>query len=241
MGVAQLATGAEAGDLLAAVAGQLKTPLSVIARQAELAQLAGQASAANPAVVQAQADAALQLVDSYLLGLQLLREQTQLALEPVSVSSTMVDIAHALDRFARQYGVVIQLETPGHFRPIMAHAGGLRAALLSLGYGLVEAQAAQEVTRRRTLRLVTHRTPQGIVAGMYGAYDGVCADQWRAALRLCGRAAQPFTALAAGSSAGLFVADTILRFMDSRLHVGNHARQRGLAAMLSPSLQLQLV
>jgi K+-sensing histidine kinase KdpD len=236
-----MAMGAHAGDLLAAVAEQLKVPLTVIARQAELAQLTGAEHAADPALVRTQADAALQLVDSYLLGLQLMREQTQLELEPVSVSSTVVDIAHALTRFASQYGVDIQVEVTGRFQPVMAHARGLRAALLSLGYGLVEAQATQEDKRLRRLRIVTHRTPRGIVAGMYGTYDGVCAAQWRTALALCGQASQPFTALGAGSSAGLFVADTILRSMDSRLHVGNHGRQRGLAAMLHPSQQLQLV
>jgi len=241
MVTASSAMGAPAGDLLAAVAEQLKVPLTVIARQAELAQLTGQPQAADPGLVRTQAEAALQLVDSYLLGLQLMREQTQLELEPVSVSSTIMDIAHALTRFAAQYGVDIQVEVAGRYQPVMAHARGLRAALLSLGYGLVEAQATHEDKRLRKLRLAMHRTPQGIVAGMYGAYDGLCAAQWRTALNLCGRASQPFTTLSSGSSAGLFVADTILRSMDSRLHVGHHARQRGLATMLHPSRQLQLV
>src|SRR6185503_14304070 len=134
MRAAHIATGAEAGDLLAAVAEQLKVPLTVIARQAELAQLTGTTGAADPVLVRAQADAALQLVDSYLLGLQLMREQTRLELEPVSVSSTVVDIAHALTRFANQYGVDIEVAITGRFQPVMAHAKGLRAALLSLGY-----------------------------------------------------------------------------------------------------------
>ncbi len=230
-----------AGDVLAAVAEQLKVPLTVIARQAELAHMAGRTQAADPLLVQTQADAALQLVDSYLLGLQLLREQTQLQLEPVSVPSTIVDIAHTLTRFAKQYNVDIEVDITGRYQPVMAHARGLRAALLSLGYGLVEAQAAIEDQRRRRLRLAMHRTPGGIVTGMYGTYNTICAAQWRTALQLCGRAAQPFGTLAPGSGAGLFVADTILRCMDSRLHVGHHARQRGLAAMLHPSRQMQLV
>lgn len=230
-----------ADDLLAAVAEQLKIPLTIIARQAELAQLTGNTQAADPGLVRTQADAALQLVDSYLLGLQLLREQTHLELEPVSVSSTLTDIAHALTRFAAQYRVDIQVDIAGRYQPVMAHARGLRAALLSLGYGLVEAQGDGQDGRRRILRIATHRTPRGIVAGMYGAYNGLCAAQWRMALGLCGQAAQPCTALGGGSSAGLFVADTILRSMNSRLQVGNHAGKRGLAAMLHPSMQLQLV
>ncbi len=235
-------SGAGVDDLLAAVAEQLKMPLTVISRQAELAQLRGAAAVLDADLLRAQADAALQLVDSYLLGLELLREQSQLELEPVSISSTLVDAAHALSGFARQHGVQIEVEVAGKFRPVMAHGRGLRAALLSLGYGLVEAHAASGNGKCPAIvRMATHRTPQGIIAGIYGGYDDVRAGEWRTALDLCGRATQPFTGLAAGSGAGLFVADTIFRSMATRLHVGRHGHERGLAAALQPSQQMQLV
>jgi K+-sensing histidine kinase KdpD len=240
MQLAAAEAGTEWGDLLSAVAEQLKVPLTVISRQAELGQLTGSTDVAGTALMRTQADAALQLVDSYLLGLELLRSQAQLELEPVSVSSTLVDTAHALTRFAREYNVDIEVEVGGKYEPVMAHARGLRAALLSLGFGLVEALAAND-GKRQCLKLATHRTPQGIITGVYGVGDGLQAAQWRNALKLIGRAQQPLTGLSAGTGAGLFVADTIFKGMASQLRVGLWQHQRGLAATLQPSRQLQLV
>jgi len=227
-----------AAELLASVAEQLKVPLTTIARQAELSQLTDQAMDAG--LLQTQATVALTLVDSYLLGLQLLEAQGSLALEPVSVASTLYEVAHQLHGFARTYGVTLDLTIDGRYEPVMAHRAGLCAALTSLGYALVEAQAAQSAGGRR-LHFAVHRGAGGIVAGLYGSYESLGSAQLRSALALCGRARQPFTALAATSSAGIFVADTILQAMTTRLRVARHQHQTGLAATLLPSHQLQLV
>jgi hypothetical protein len=232
--------GTEWGDLLSAVAEQLKVPLTVISRQAELCELTGRLDD-TPQLMRTQADAALQLVDSYLLGLELLRGQTSLELEPVSVSSTLVDTAHALTRFAKQYDVAVDVVVGGKYEPVMAHARGLRAALLSLGFGMIEAMAGGDDGQSRCLKLATHKTPHGIITGVYGAGDSLQAGQWRTALQLMGHAQQPFTGLSASTGAGLFVADTIFKGMASQLRVGLWQRQRGLAATLQPSRQLQLV
>lgn len=231
---------AEMNDLLLSVAEQLKVPLITIARQAELGQVTGSVDISEIVAIQTQADAALTLVDSYLLGLELLREQTSLALEPVSVSSTLVDTAHDLYRYARQYGIKLELDVAGKYAPVMAHPHGLQSALLSLGYALVEAQAVQE-DGDRTLLLAAHRTSHGVVAGVYGNYPDVHAEQWHKALELCGRARQPFAALSSGSGAGLFVADAILQAMSTRLRVGRHLKQVGLSTTLQASRQLQFV
>lgn len=230
-------------DLLSSVAEQLKVPLTIIARQAEVSQLVDPAAAQQGIMrdVRVQADAALNLVDSYLLGLQLLREQGTLLLEPVSVSSMLVDTAHALDRYAKQYDVDLELRIGGKYEPVMAHPLGLRAALLSLGYTLIESQAAQQRTHRHQLSLAAHRTRHGIVAGVYGRYEDVSAAEWRRALTLYGRVQQPFMTLSGGSGAGLFVANTILQAMSARLRVGRYQRQSGLATTLLPSQQLQFV
>ncbi len=241
MAGASKGAGTTVDDLLLSVAEQLKIPLTVIARHAELGQVTGDTSLVDSATIRVQADAALQLVDSYLLGMQLLREQSVLPLEPVSISSLLVDVAHTLERFAQQYGVHLELSIAGKYQPVMASGRGLRAALLSLGFALVEAQAAQTHRKPRRVTLAAHRTPHGIITGMYGEYEALEPEQWRTALRLQGKAAQPFRALTPGSGAGLFVADAILRAMDSHLRVGRHDGQTGLAATLQPSQQLQFV
>lgn len=136
----------------------------------------------------------------------------------------------------------LEVEIGGRFGPVMSHPNGLRAALLSLGFALVEAQASQELQGKpRRVVLATHRTPLGIVTGIYGQYEALSSARWRAALGLVGKARQPLTNLTPGSGAGLFVADTIMRSMHTRLRVGRYHRQSGLAATLQLSQQLRFV
>jgi hypothetical protein len=226
----------EATQLLRSVAEQLKMPLSTIARQAELGQLTGDAGMVDLQSIRTHAAAALTLVDSYLLGLQLMRDQSVLQLEPVSVSSTLVDTAHELDSFARQYGTKLELHVAGRYEPVMAHPAGLKAALLALGYALLEGYPM----RNGRLTLAVHRTPRGIATGLYGDYERLNAVEWRRALLLRDKAPQPLTMLA-GNGAGLFVADTIFQAMATRLRVGKHLKQQGLATTLQPSQQLSFV
>lgn len=232
---------ARTGNLLLSVAEQLRAPLTVIARQAELGQLTGQLELTDASAIHMQATAALTLVDSYLLGLDLMNRQTKLDLEPVSIASTLADAAHDLSLFAGHYNVQLEVEVEGRYGPVMGHAQGLRAALLSLGFALVEAQAAQDAKGPKRVVMATHRTPHGIVTGVYGQYEKLNAEQWRAALGLVGRARQPIAVLSAGSGAGLFVADAILRSMETHLRVGRFHHQSGLAATFKPSQQLTIV
>jgi hypothetical protein len=224
-------------QLLRSVADQLKQPLTAIARQAELGQLTGDSSLVDLSAVRTHATAALTLVDCYLLGLQLVRDQASLALEPVSVSSTLVEIAHELDGFARQYGTTLELRIAGKYEPVMAHRTGLKSALLALGYALLEGYPL----KGGHLTLAVHRTPHGIVTGLYGNYEQLSAAHWRKALELHGKAPQPFSALCAGNGAGLFVAEAILQAMSTRLRVGKHQNQQGLATTLQASQQLSIV
>jgi hypothetical protein len=227
----------DATQLLRSVADQLKLPLTAIARQAELGQLTGDPSKVDLAAVRIHATAAMTLVDCYLLGLELHREQAALALEPVSVSSTLVDVAHELSDFAKQYGATLDVRIAGKYEPVMAHRTGLKSALLALGYSLLEGypSVGGQVT------LAVHRTPHGLVTGLYGNYEQLSPAYWRQALALQGRVPQPFGALCSGSGAGLFVAETILQAMATRLRVGRHQNQRGLATTLQPSQQLRIV
>jgi hypothetical protein len=231
--------GGETTRLLLSVAEQLKAPLTVIARQMELAPLSK--DGVDPKLVHSQATAALTLVDSYLLGVELMANQGELQLEPVSVSSMLVDAAHQLEQYARQYDIDIELAIAGRYEPVMAHKAGLKAALTSLGYALIGSQAAQHTTTgRQRIILAGHRNSHGIVTGMYGstAMDG---NELRKALQLCGKARQPFASLLGSSSAGVFVADALAQAMDSKLRVGHHGRQSGLAITFQPSKQLQFV
>lgn len=222
--------------LLRSVAEQLKSPLTTIVRQTELGQLGEEVNLAGLLTIQTHAAAALNIVDSYLLGLQLIQAQQELPLEPVSVSSVLTDIAHELSRFAEQYDIQLELHVAGRYEPVMAHRQGLHAALLALGYALIESHPAED----GRLRLAVHRTPHGIVTGLYGRYEQLDTGLWRKARPLVGRAPRPFSAIH-GSGAGLFVADAILQAMATRLRVSKYDKQRGFVATFLPSQQLHFV
>lgn len=224
--------------LLRSIAEELKLPLIQIAREAELGSYTG-ASEIDLSRIQTSADMALLLVDSYLLGLHLTDMQTELQLEPVSISSVLTDTAHSLSRFAQQYDVQLELRSSGKYGPVMAHVAGLKAALVSLGYSMVSLPPRSE--GRRQVMLGIHQSSRGLVAGFYGDFDLLAHAQLRQAQLLCGRARQPFRALSGNSAAGVFVADLIFRAMHSGLGVSRHLKHTGLAATLEPSRQMVLV
>jgi hypothetical protein len=225
--------------LLRSVAEELKLPLLQIGRDAELQNLTSANIAADLKRIQNNADMALLLVDSYLLGLELNEAQAELMLEPVSLSGALDDAAHSLSQFAKQYDTTLELASSGRYGPVMAHAIGLKAALVSLGYALVS--VTQEETSRRQIVLGIHRSSSGLVAGVYGDFDNLAHAHLKQARMLCGRARQPFRMLSSGSAAGVFVADTIFQAMHTKLNVSNHQKHTGLAATLQPSRQLVLV
>lgn len=226
--------------LLRSIAEQLKTPMMYIARQAELSHLAETALPQTFLNMQSNADMALRLIDSYILGLELSEKQMSLELEPVSLSSVLYDVAHDLTPLAKQRNTDIELVLAGKYGQVMANTQGLVAAFYSLGSVLSEA-CAEENSRGR-LRIAAHRSTRGVVAGMY--LDGIPSLQTtiHGARKLRHSfTRQPFAKLTAGTGAGIFIADTILSCMDVRLRAGKFHGKHGMAATLQPSRQLQLI
>lgn len=226
-------------QLLLSLAEQLKLPFLQIARQAELAELAPKVD--TLADIRTAADGALKLLDNYILGVQLAGQPTELfSTEPVSVSSVLYDAGAELLPLARAYDVRVDLKIDGRFGPVMAHRRGLQAALVSLGYALIEALPASDMSQLR-LQLSAHRCRYGIVAGVYCDAEHLTAQTLRQGRRLYGQTRQPLTQVSPGSGAGIFVADAILQAMRSQLTTSRHHNLRGLAAVLQPNPQLQLV
>ena len=226
--------------LFLALAEELKLPLMHIARSAELQQT-GAAPADGLQDIRQTADMSLQLLDSYLMSLRLsFLPAGQLELEPISVPAVLHDTAGQLRHVARQYGVVLDLHVQGRYEPVLANRQALQGALASLGYALIEALPASGVSNMR-LQLATHRTKDGIVAGVYGELDGLTPQLFRRARELQGVVRQPLVSVVPGSGAGIFIADAILGAMSARLRVGRHGNVPGFAVTLPASEQLQLI
>lgn len=226
-------------QLLLSVVEQLKLPLMNIARYAEL--VGHQPDAAELDIIRITADATLQLLDSYILGIQLAGQESEsFEIEPVSVSSVLYDAGNQLQPIAKAYGVELDLQIDGKYGPVMAHRRGLQAALVSLGYSLVEALPAMEVPQLK-LELSAHRCRYGIVAGLYCETEQVTTQALRLGRQLYGRARQPLGGISHTSGAGVFVADAILQSMKSQLTVSHHRKMHGLGAVLPLNPQLQFI
>ena len=224
-------------QLLLSVAEQLKLPLLQIARQAEIGLLTKDTDLRT---IQTTADAALRLLDNYVLGVRLALDEQLLTIEPVSVSAVLYDSGQELSRLAQNYGVDLELHIGGRFGTVMANRVGLQSALVSLGAALIEALPALEQPQLK-LQLATHRCRYGIVAGLYSDTQQLTIDALRHGRQLMGDSRQPLTGLTHTAGAGVFVADSILKAMQLKLQVSRHHGLFGLGTVLLPNHQLQLV
>lgn len=224
-------------QLLLSVAEQLKVPLLQIAREAEIGLLTAKS---DLQLLQGTADAALRLLDNYILGVRLSLQESQLEKEAVSISAVLYDSAQELSKLANNYGVDLELHIGGRFGTVMANRNGLQSALVSLGAALIEALPALEKPQVR-LQLATHRCRYGVVAGLYSDTHQLTADALRRGRQLMGATRQPLTEVSHGAGAGIFVADSILKAMQLKLQVSRHNGLFGLGTVLSLNHQMQLV
>jgi hypothetical protein len=223
--------------LLCSVAEQLKMPLMYIARQAELYKFEETIDRTVFRDMQTNADLALRLVDSYLLGLDLATKRLDLQLEPVSISATLYDVAHELTPLLRQRNTELQLVLAGKYGEVMAHKRGLMAAMYNVGAVLSEIEPTEE---KHTVKIVAHHSSSGIIAGLYVCGESPAISLSRARLHH-GNARQPFADVSSQSGAGIFVADAIFASMHTQLRFGRFRGAHGLAATLQPNRQLQFV
>ena len=225
--------------LLLSVVEQMKLPLMSIARRAEVGAMPG--GQVDLGEIRVTADAAVQLLDNYILGVQLANQEVNLMqTEPVAISSVLHSAGQRLQPIAKAYGVRLDMHIDGKYGPVMAHRRGLEAALVSLGYALVEALPAQDAPQLK-LQLSAHRCRYGIVAGIYCDTEQITTEALRIGRQLYGRARQPVSGVSHTSGAGIFVADAILHAMQSQLTTSRYHRLYGLGAILPLNPQLQLV
>ncbi len=227
-------------QLFLSLSEQLRYAFLQIARTAELAPtLAAAEQLEYWDLTQQVADTALQIAESYALQARMHADNLPLAVEPLAASSLLYDAAQALDPLAKRYGVQLELDNSRHSQPIMGNRELLQAAMVSLGQVFVLAQAQSGTNS--PVRLAAHQSRYGVVAGVYGDQHEIDASALRRARQLAGVSVQPFAKLAAGPVAGVFIAESLLQSMATKLHVARYQKLSGLATTLPSCNQLQLV
>lgn len=225
--------------LFLALAEQIKNPLIKASRSAELARMTNDISRLES--TEYVADMGIDLIESYMLSLKLQLAGDAVPLESVSVSATLNEVAHTLQKIDTANTFDIELHIAGKYGPIMAHAKGLQTALVQIGKVLMTAQSEQHTSTRPVLTLAARRTQRGIAAGLFTNISGLDAKAFAKARQLYGVAPQPLSQLTAESGAGIFIADSLLHTMESSLRVSHYKKLTGLAATFLPSQQLTLV
>ena len=228
------------GLLFATLAEQVKQPFLTIAHAAELMRLhPGVAELERLfATISLTSEAAMKLIDGYLLSVQL-QQNSGLPLEPVSLASTAYDTAQKLMPYARAHDCELEVDIRGKYGPVMARHEVVKTALESLGYSFIEAAGRPGVKTRVVVSV--RRIAGGMSAGVYSDTDKLSSTLFKQAKVLKGVARQPLGDFSAGSGAGVFVADALFEWLESPMRVARLSGLQGLAATMTASKQLNLV
>lgn len=217
--------------LLRSLAEQLKIPLTLIARQSELA------ASDSLQTIHAHSKDAIRLIEAYLLA-GYLHGQQQLQLEPVSIKALLYDVAHELEPKAKQHSTKLELTHKGRFGLVMAHAGALRYALTLLGVATLDQISDNNAPQVVNFRAYSYEGK--IQAGVYGQ-SHLTSEDLQVGKELFGSAHQATPHASSSPSTELYLADALLRTMHTSVHVSHHKEQTGLVTSLFPSQQLSLL
>lgn len=234
------ATGATSdARLFRALVEDLRVPLLQIARQSELMTLDAQHEHLGDAKhIEATADAALKLIDSYVFSTKVLLGQEQLPLEPVSVAATLHDTAQYMRDIAKLYNHDIEITASNRMGLVMANPKGLQAAFISLAYACIGGMMPQESAK---LILSAQKTRHGVAAGVMIQGKKISRRALASARRTYGHVRQPLLEDSHNNSAGIYVADSLFAAMHSELMIKSTRGSSGFMATLLPSHQLALL
>lgn len=224
--------------LLKIIIEQLKLPLLHIARQTEAAK---HGTLADYNDINSIAEMSIKMIDSYLLTSGQ-NSQLSLELEPVSVSSVLHAAANNLTNLARLYNCNIELRLAGKYGPVMSQKDKLEAAFTMLGYSYIEANSSNNSKGEMGKIILTgYKTSKGLVAGIFSPEIEVTNQSFKRSIDSFGKTRQAIPDVSQSTGAGIFIADSILNNLATKLRVAHYQKISGLAATLRPSHQLQLV
>lgn len=233
--------------LLVALAHDLRLPLLQIASGVEVLQTVSAKTKLSHTSLQqlsAVSKSGIELIDSYLLALQIANNNQQLVLEPVAVGAILDEAAHRLTPYARQYDTTLSVHVSSRPKPVLAHRPSMEALFVCLGSSLIRAQVAQRggLEKKHQIQFGAHgNRSDWITAGVFGSIEGLTYEALRTARNLVGKARQPLPALAADTAAGVLLADLLSSMVYHPLKSATHGHQKGLATSFPVSKQLRLV
>ncbi len=207
----------ESQQLIASVAHELKSPLTLISGLSSQLQ--------NPAIdpsqykqyvqrIQFSSDRLLGLVDSILRGYELEQHMLELNLEPISPQLMLEEVAHELEPHARKQAQLIAVRGTRHNQTVMADKGCLHAVLFNLldnaiKYSLPESTIELEARLRRG--------QAQLVIKDYGL--GIKKTDLKKLFEQFGRFQRPVPQWATTTGLGLYIAKQLTEAMNGSLEL----------------------
>lgn len=225
-------------QLIASVAHELKTPLTLISGLS--AQL--QESTSDPKQyqkyverIQFSSDRLLSLVDSILRGFELEQDMLELTLEPVSPQLIMEEVAHELMPHARRQAQLIAVKTGRQHQTIVADRGCLHAVLFNLLDNAIK-YSDPETTIELEARL--RRGYGQLVIKDYG--PGIAKKDLKRLFSQFGRIQRPVPKWATTTGLGLYIARQLTEAMNGHLELTRRKDGSSFLVNLQLSRQLSL-
>lgn len=222
-------------QLLGSLAHELKNPLTLIARKAELEALSGQNDAFSE--LQDTAEQTLKLIDSYLLMAQSEYGQAKLPFETVGVGSVIYEVLQELNHLANKNSVFLSSNVQD--TTVMSNKPGLKAAvwcLVRMSIGFKSDKSHSEI-------LVTSKQSRGdyVDLSVYSTAFDISKKDIEKSRSLQGNSRMALCLKNEGSGIQLAIADILASSLGDGLETVNNKGKKGFKIRLRKSHQLQLV
>lgn len=223
-------------QLLNSLARELKGPLILIARRAELEKSERSTSEALQSI-QDTADKTLKLIDSYLLVAQSEYGQHSLQLEPIGIGSVIYEVAKDLYPYAKEKKIDLSMDVKDG--DVMGNREGLKAVLLCLSE-LAMAQTGDDSSHRRKVIIQTRRDKEAVSVSVLSNQFEIGGKDIKIARQIQGGAHLADSRLM-DSGIRLAIADILTGALGGSLHTKNFNGLKGLNFELPRSKQLRLI
>ena len=225
-------------QLIASVAHELKTPLTLISGMANELQLDDVEARQRQRYlerIQFSSDRLLSLVDSILRGYEVSQHMLELQLEPLSPQLIMEEVAHELEPHARKQAQLIAVKSCRNRPLVLADRGCLHAVLFNLLDNAIKyTKPEQTIELEARLR----RGYAQLAVKDYGA--GISRAEFKRIFKQFGRVQRPLPQWASSTGLGLFIAKQLTEAMQGELQLTRRRDGSSFLVNLPLSTQLSL-
>jgi len=216
----------------------LKDPLVVIARQAELNKTIKSSSSSEFDAIQKTAEQTLRLLDSYLLISRSEHGQVQLPMEPVGVGSVIYDMVQEMRPLAKKDNVEVGFEISD--ANVMTNPDGLKTAVWCLSQ-IAISQCSKEPHKPSFVDIKARRFKDYVRVAIFGSDMKLKSEYLPRAKARQGQAHQAMSITSSDSGIRLAIADSICESLGTKLMAVKGKDRNGIGFNLLKSRQMELV